>query len=106
MSISVLIADDHPVLRAGLISLLDSEDDIEIVGEAEDADECVERAVAVEPDLVLLDINMPGRSGLEALENITELLPDTRVLILTMHDDVGYLKRALGVGGSGYVYVL
>ncbi len=103
MSIKVLIADDHPVLRTGLISLLASEPDIEIVGEAENATECVQMALDLAPNLILMDINMPGGSGLEALEEIRRAAPETKVLFLTMHDDVGYLKHVLSKGGSGYV---
>lgn len=103
MSIRVLIADDHPVLRTGLISLLTSEPEIEIVGEAENAAECVEMALEREPNLILMDINMPGVSGLEALEELRRAAPEAKILFLTMHDDVGYLKHALSSGGSGYV---
>jgi len=103
MSVRVLIADDHPVLRAGLISLLASEADFEIVGEAENGPQCVEMAVKLAPDVILMDINMPGGSGLEALEEIGRQAPEAKVLVLTMHDDIGYLKRVLGVGGAGYI---
>lgn len=100
---SVLIADDHPVLRAGLTALLSAEEDIEVVGEASDGSDCVERVVALKPDVVLLDINMPRCNGLEALSRLRELVPETRVLILTMLDDPAYLRQVLAAGGAGYV---
>jgi DNA-binding NarL/FixJ family response regulator len=101
--ISVFLADDHSVLRAGLIALLAKEPDIEVVGEASDGYECMEKAIVLEPDVILMDINMPRCGGLEALGTLREDLPATKVLVLTMHDDVGYLKRVLASGGSGYV---
>jgi two-component system response regulator NreC len=101
--IRVLIADDHTVLREGLTALLAAESDIEVVGEAEDGLECIEKAVELEPDVALLDINMPHCNGLEALVQIHQLCPKTRVLVLTMLDDAGYLKQVLASGGAGYV---
>ncbi len=101
--IRILLADDHSVLRAGLIALLGAEADIVVVGEAADGVECHEKALVLRPDIILMDINMPNCGGIEALTNIRRELPDTKVLILTMHDDIGYLKRVLSFGGSGYV---
>jgi two-component system response regulator NreC len=101
--IRILLADDHSVLRAGLVALLDAEPDIIVAGEAADGAECHEQALELRPDIILMDINMPNCGGLEALDNIRRELPDTKVLILTMHDDIGYLKRVLSSGGSGYV---
>jgi two-component system response regulator NreC len=101
--IRILLADDHSVLRAGLVALLDAEPDIVVVGQAADGVECHERAIALRPDIILMDINMPNGGGLEALGKILRELPDTKVLILTMHDDIGYLKHVLSLGGSGYV---
>ena len=102
-AIRIVIADDHSVLREGLVALLDSEPDIVVVGQAADGVECHDRALALRPDLILMDINMPNSGGLEALDRIHQELPDTKVLILTMHDDIGYLKHVLSSGGSGYV---
>lgn len=99
----VLLADDHAVLRAGLRMLLSAQPDIEVVGEAADATEAIEKAGALQPDIVLLDLTMPGTPGLEALGQIMEKAPATRVLILTMHDDEAYLRQALQAGASGYV---
>ena len=101
--IRVFLADDHSVLRAGLVALLTAEPDIEVVGEASDGYECVEKAIVLEPDVILMDVNMPRCGGLEALSKVRADLPGTKVLVLTMHDDVGYLRRVLASGGSGYV---
>jgi len=101
--IRVLLADDHSVLRAGLVALLEAEPDIEVVGEAADGYECIDKALDLEPDVILMDVNMPRCGGLEALGRIHEDLPETKVLMLTMHDDVGYLRHVLAAGGAGYV---
>jgi DNA-binding NarL/FixJ family response regulator len=101
--IRVFLADDHSVLRAGLVALLTAEPDMEVVGEASDGYECVEKAIVLEPDIILMDVNMPRCGGLEALAKVRADLPGTKVLVLTMHDDVGYLRRVLASGGSGYV---
>jgi two-component system response regulator NreC len=101
--IRVLLADDHSVLRAGLVALLEAESDIEVVGEAADGYECIDKAMDLDPDVILMDVNMPRCGGLEALARISEDLPETRVLMLTMHDDVGYLRHVLASGGAGYV---
>ncbi|MFQ6057409.1 MAG: response regulator [Anaerolineae bacterium] len=102
-SIRVLVADDHAVLRAGLRLLLNAEPDMEVVGEAADGAEAVAQAVALKPDVVLMDITMPGMSGLEATRRIKAARPEAKVLALTMHDDQGYLRSLLEAGGSGYV---
>jgi len=101
--IRIVIADDHSVLRAGLRALLEAEPDIEVIGEAEDGVDCIGRAVELEPDVLLLDINMPHCNGLEALAQIHDLCPDTKVLVLTMLDDAFYLRKVLASGGAGYV---
>ena len=101
--IRVLLADDHSVLRAGLVALLHAESDVEVVGEAGDGFECIDKAMELRPDVILMDVNMPRCSGLEALARIHPDLPETRVLMLTMHDDVGYLRHVLASGGAGYV---
>lgn len=99
----VLLADDHAVLRSGLRLLIDKQDDLEVVGEAGDGAETLVLATDLQPDVILLDINMPGLDGLQALPRLKERLPNSRVLILTMHDDVGYLQQALQAGAAGYV---
>ena len=102
-TIRVLLADDHAVLRSGLRLLIERQPGIEVVGEAGDGNEALAKAKALQPDLVLLDINMPGLDGLAALPRIRQESPASRVLILTMHDDVSYLQEALRAGASGYV---
>lgn len=101
--IRIFLADDHTVLRAGLKALLNAEADMQVVGEAEDGDTCVRQVIGLRPDLVLMDINMPRCNGLEALAKVRQLVPESRVLILTMHDDPEYLRQVLASGGAGYV---
>jgi two-component system response regulator NreC len=100
---SILVCDDHALLRSGLSRLLDAEEDLEVVGEAANAEEVVERAGAIGPDVVLLDIVMPGRSGLEALPELLAAAPEAKVLMLSMQDDPGYVRRAFAAGASGYL---
>ncbi len=99
----ILLADDHVVLRSGLRLLLDAQPDFKVVGEASDGREALKLAADLKPDLILLDLTMPGLSGMEALPALRKAAPAARVLILTMHDDEGYLKQALRNGASGYV---
>lgn len=101
--IRLLVADDHPVVRAGLRKLLDSQVDIEVVGEACDGTSALERALALQPDVVVMDIAMPGMSTFEATSEIRRLLPATKVLVLTVHDSEEYLHRMLEAGARGYV---
>jgi len=101
--IRIVLADDHTVLRAGLKSLLSAESDLEVVGEAGDGIDCIGLAAELQPDVIVLDINMPTCGGLEALPAIRECAPDCRVLVLTMHDDPGYLRTVLRSGGSGFL---
>ncbi len=102
-TIRILVTDDHAVLRAGLTSLLNAEADFTVVGEAADGSECLRVAQAVQPDVILLDINMPGINGLDALPLLRQTVPKSHVLVLTMHDDVTYLRQVLRAGGAGYV---
>jgi two-component system response regulator NreC len=99
----VLLADDHAVLRAGLRSLLSSQPDIEVVGEAETGQQATRKARELAPDVVLMDITMAGLDGISAVREIRAELPGTRVLALTMHDNINYLRQILEAGGSGYV---
>lgn len=101
--IRVLIADDHAVLRAGLRMLLDAQSDMQVVGEAADGAEAVNRAAELVPDVVLLDLSMPGPPGTAIIERLVRLTPSPRVLVLTMHDDPAYLGAALHARASGYV---
>lgn len=102
-NIRVLIADDHAVLRAGLRVLIDAQPDMEVVGEAADGEEAARKAVDMRPDVALIDITMPGSGGIKAIGRIMDACPQTRVLVLTMHDVPGYLRSALAAGATGYV---
>ena len=99
----VLICDDHAVVRAGLRLILDKKKDFQIVGEAENAGQAIEIATRQQPDLVLMDISMPGLNGLEAIPRLHAVAPEARVLILTVHDDEAYFFQALQAGIAGYV---
>jgi two-component system response regulator NreC len=103
MSIRILIADDHGVLRAGLHALLNAEPDLEVVGEASDGHEALRLASELRPDIVLLDLVMPGLGGIEVARQLKKSLPDTRTLILTVHEDVGLLREAIQAGAAGYL---
>jgi DNA-binding NarL/FixJ family response regulator len=102
-SIRILLADDHAVLRAGLKALLDAEPDFEVVGEAGTGEEALDQAKALQPDIVVMDLSMPGAGGLEATRQISALDQGTRVLVLTMHAEEEFLLPVLEAGGSGYV---
>lgn len=103
MPIRILIADDHGVLRAGLRTLLNAEPDMTVVGEAADGYDAVRLAEELCPDVVLLDISMPGPGGIEVTRRLRQRLPQTRVLILTVHEDESMLREALRVGAAGYI---
>jgi two-component system response regulator NreC len=101
--IRLLLADDHGVLRAGLKTLFSAQPDIEVVAEASDGDEAVRQSRETNPDIVLMDITMPGLNGLAATQKIKCQNPETKVLILTMHEDESYLHQAFRAGADGYV---
>lgn len=101
--VRVLICDDHTLVRAGLRRLVDSFDDVEVVGEASNADEAVQRTKQMLPDVVLLDVSMPGRSGFDALVELRQSQPDTAVVIMSMHDDSLHVREAMQRGASGFV---
>src|SRR5688572_13144980 len=101
--IRVILADDHPILRSGLRLLLGAEPDLEVVGEANNGIEAVEQTTRLRPDVVVMDIAMPGMSGLEATRRISQLETGARVLILTVHAEEQYLLPVVQAGGSGYV---
>jgi len=101
--IRVLLADDHAVLRDGIRALLEDEPDILVVGEAEDGRSAVDQARRLTPDVVIMDIGMPLLNGLEATRQIKRDRAETRVLILTMHENPEYVPQVLSAGGSGYV---
>ncbi|MBZ4040675.1 MAG: DNA-binding response regulator [Lysobacterales bacterium RIFOXYD1_FULL_69_11] len=99
----VLICDDHTLIRAGLRRLVESFDDVQVVAEAASADEVVIRAREHQPEAILLDLSMPGRSGFEALDELRRVCPDTAVVIMSMHDDATHVREALARGASGFV---
>jgi DNA-binding NarL/FixJ family response regulator len=101
--ISILIADDHPLLREGLCHLLEKEADFEVVGQANDGEEAVRLADEKSPDVVVMDIEMPGMDGLEATKQIKAAHPETSVLALTVHDDEDYISAVLDAGATGYL---
>ena len=103
MTVRILIADDHGVVRAGLRALLDGVGDLEVVGDASDGSEALRVAEQLRPDIVLLDISMPGVGGIEVTRRLRELLPLTRVLILTVHEDGTLLREAIRAGAAGYL---
>jgi DNA-binding NarL/FixJ family response regulator len=102
-TIRVLIADDHPLFRGGLRSLLESVDDLEVCGEATTGEEAVELARSASPDVVVMDLNMPDLGGIEATRRIVETADDVHVLVMTMHEDDEAVFAALRAGAHGYV---
>ena len=101
--ISVVLVDDHAVVRSGLRLLLDAQDDIEVVGEAGNAKDAIFRARALKPDVILLDVVMPGQSGIDVLPKLLEESAETKVLVLSMQDDPSYVREAFAAGAQGYV---
>ncbi len=99
----ILLADDHAVLRSGLRLLLSAEADMEVVGEASNGQEALQQASILKPDVIILDLGMPGLDGLAALPQLREAVPHAFILILTMHEDEAYLRQALRAGAAGYV---
>lgn len=102
-TIRIVLADDHAMLRAGLRMLINAQPDMEVVGEASEGRVAIERATALRPDVMVLDLAMAGLGGLAALPILTEKVPETKVLVLTMYDDAGYLRQVLDAGASGYL---
>jgi two-component system, NarL family, response regulator NreC len=102
-AIQVLLCDDHALVRAGLRRLVDAEPGLTVIGEAANADEAVEQVRALHPDVLLLDVMMPGRSGIDALPDITAAAPETKVLMLSMQDDPVYVRQAFAAGAQGYL---
>lgn len=101
--IRIVLADDHAIFRSGLKALLATEPDMEVVGEAGDGRQAVEQCAKLEPDVLVLDIKMPGVSGLEVLPELRQRCPDCKVLVLSMLAEEQYLLEVLRAGGSGYV---
>jgi len=103
MTTRVLVVDDHPMVAEGIRSLLESYEGIDVVATFSNAQEAVDRVTALAPDVILLDLNMPGLSGLNATEMILEKRPETRIVILSMHDSPEYISTALSHGAMGYI---
>src|SRR5215212_2661213 len=99
----VLVADDSDAFRAGMTALLATVDDVEVVGEARDGEEAVRLALAAQPDVVVMALNMPGRNGIEATRAIVAASPHIAVLVLTMHEDDDSVFAAIQAGARGYV---
>ncbi|MEM1137381.1 MAG: response regulator transcription factor [Bacteroidota bacterium] len=102
-TIKVILADDHLLVRNGIKSLLENEEDIEVIGEASDGEDALEQAKLLNPDILILDIRMPKMSGIEAVKSLKKYSPNTKALILTMHDAEEYVVQAIGYGALGYV---
>ena len=103
MTIKILIADDHQIVREGLISMLSREGDLEVIAEVCNGREAVRRAIELEPDVVVMDIAMPDLNGVEATRQLLEVQPGVRVVALSMHSDRRYVMETLRVGGKGYL---
>ena len=103
MSIRVVLVDDHAILRSGLRKVLEAEADIEVVGEAESAERAVFEALSTKPDVVVMDVVMPGLSGIDGTPAVLRAAPGVKVLVLSMQDDPRYVREAFAVGAAGYV---
>ena len=101
--IKVLIADDHSLIRKGLEQLLELEGDIKVIGEASNGKEAVEKAIQLNPDVILMDVNMPVQNGVNAIRELKENGCKAKVVVLTIHDDQEYLVEAVKVGADGYI---
>jgi DNA-binding NarL/FixJ family response regulator len=99
----LLIVDDHPVFREGLVGLVKREPGLEVCGEADNAAEALRAIERLAPELVLADISLPGKSGLELIKDILAVRPDTAVLVISMHDETLYAERVMRAGGRGYI---
>lgn len=101
--IKILVADDHALLREGIIAILKLHDDVEVVGEASDGVDAIHKALKLKPDIVLMDIAMPGLGGLEATLEIKKAAPEIKILVLSQYDDREYVSRLIKAGVSGYI---
>jgi DNA-binding NarL/FixJ family response regulator len=99
----ILLVDDHPLFREGIRALLSAESDIEVVGEAADGKQAIEFAQKLSPDIIVMDLVMPGMNGMQAAQQLHDTCPDIKVLILSMYDDDEYIRQILKAGASGYV---
>lgn len=103
MSIKVMITDDHVLMREGIKQLLEFDGSIQVIAEAADGIECMDKLQTVKPDVLLLDINMPNKNGIEVLQEIKKKKMNIKVLILTVHNEVEYLLKAVDIGVDGYI---
>lgn len=103
MAVHIMIADDHSMIREGLKNLLELDGDIEVVAEAVDGDDCLEKLQMIKPDVLLLDINMPKKNGLEVLQTLKQHSSKLKVLVLTVHNEIEYLMKAVDIGVNGYI---
>ena len=103
MSIKVMLADDHVLMREGIRQLLEFDGSIEVIAEANDGEECIEKLKTVHPQILLLDINMPKKNGIEVLQEIKNKNINVKVLILTVHGEIEYLLKAVDIGVDGYI---
>lgn len=103
MAISIMITDDHSMIREGLKSLLELDDDIKVIAEAVDGRDCLDKLDVYKPDVLLLDINMPNMNGLEVLKELKARKSKVKVLVLTVHSETEYLMKAVDIGINGYV---
>jgi len=101
--LKILLVDDHPIVREGLKTLILTQSDMEVIGEASDGQEACQQASLLQPDLVIMDISMPGLSGTQATERLCRECPKVKVLVLTIHEDKGYIRQLLAAGAAGYV---
>lgn len=101
--VKVMIADDHSMIREGLKQLLELEGNFEVIAEANDGEECLQIVNSLNPDVLLLDINMPKKDGLEVLQELKKKCPKMKVLVLTVHNEVEYLMKAMDIGINGYL---
>jgi len=103
MASRIVIVDDHGLIRAGLWALLENEPGIEVIGDAEDGNSAVNLVTELQPDIVLMDISMPGLNGIEATSRVKEISPHTQVLAMTVHEDESMLREMIRAGASGYI---
>lgn len=103
MAVNVMIADDHSMIREGLKQLLELEGDFQVIAEACDGVDCIKKLESISPDVLLLDINMPNMNGLEVLKKLKEKRIKVKVLVLTVHNEVEYLLKAVDIGVNGYL---